>query len=108
MSTGNGSKARKAGETRAVGLGFTTGRLIVELKDGREVSIPLSRYPSLQRAKSSQRNEWIMLGSGSAFRWASLDLDLSVRGLVSGLPEVIPAPPRLRKRSTRAFSKGAA
>jgi hypothetical protein len=91
MSTGNGNKIR---EPLAVGLRFAKGRLIVELDDQRDVSVPLSRYPTLAKARPSQRAAWELIGPGKAFYWKSLDLDLSVRGLVSGLPEVIPAPPR--------------
>ena len=55
----------------ATGLWFAKGRLILELDDPREE----------------------LIGPGKGFYWKSLDLDLSVRGIVSGLPEVIPAPP---------------
>jgi hypothetical protein len=84
-------------EPRAVGLRFARNRLIVELADAREVFIPLTHYPTLHKARPAQRNNWKKLGQG--FHWPSLDLDLSVRGLVSGLPEVIPAPPTLRAKS---------
>jgi len=90
MPTGNGSK----GEPEAVGLRFAKDRLVVELDDEREVSVPLSRYPSLLKARPAARNDWKLIGPGRGFYSASLDLDLSVRGLVSGLPELIPAPPR--------------
>jgi Protein of unknown function (DUF2442) len=87
-------------EPLAVGLRFEKGRLIVELDDQREVSIPLSRFPTLAKARPAQRADWELIGPGKAFYWKALDLDLSVRGLVGGLPEVIPAPPlRRAKRS---------
>ena len=92
MTTPNAS----LNEPRATGLRFARGRLIVELADEREVSIPLTHYPTLHNARPAQRNNWKKLGEG--FHWPSLDLDLSVRGLVSGLPEVIPAPPALREK----------
>lgn len=66
--------------------------MIVSLAD-QEVSIPLKRYPTLAKARPAQRAGWKLIGGGTAFYWKSLDLDLSVRGLVSGLPEIIPAPP---------------
>ena len=91
MSTGNGNKTTEA---KATGLRFARGRLILELNDGREVSVPLRRYPTLLRARPAQRAAWRLIGRGVGFHWDALDLDLSVRGLVSGLPEVIPAPPR--------------
>jgi hypothetical protein len=94
MRTGNVNNA----EARAVGLRFARGRLIVQLDDEREISTPLSHYPTLQKARPAQRNNWKKLGQG--FHWPSLDL--SVRGLVSGLPEVIPAPPTMREKKKSA------
>jgi hypothetical protein len=106
MSTGNG-KAGKPVEATAVGLRFERGRLVVELDDQREVSVPLSRYPTLLRARPAQRAAWRIIGAGVGFYWKDLDLDLSVRGLVSGLPEVIPPPP-LRPTRRRSARKAAA
>jgi hypothetical protein len=88
MPTGG---VNKAAEPTAVGLRIERGRLAVELDDEREVSVPLDRYPTLHRARPAQRRAWRLIGRGVGFHWP--DLDLSVRGLVSGLPEVIPAPP---------------
>ena len=104
MRTGNGNNPAAP---NAVGVRFERGRLIVILDDEREVSVPLSRYPTLQRARAAQRNDWRLIGRGLGFHWESLDLDLSVRGLVSGLPEVIPPPPSLQRRA-RATTKAVA
>ena len=101
MPTGNGNKEREA---KATGLRFHKDRLIVKLNDGREVSIPLKRYPTLQKAKPAERARWTLIGPGLGFQWKGLDLDLSVRGLVSGLPEVIPAPPRLKSKRSRSVA----
>ncbi len=95
MRTGNGSSAI---EPRGRGLRIEKGRLIIELNDQREVSIPLSRYPTLQRARPAQRARWRLIGRGLGFHWEDLDLDLSVRGLVRGLPEVVPPPPPIPRR----------
>ena len=82
MRTGNGSRTKD--EPRAVGLRIEKSRLIVTLNDDREVSVPLRWYPTLQRATPSQRKDWELIGPGKGFFWQSLDLDLSVRGLISG------------------------
>ena len=37
----------KVGGVQAVGLRFERGRLVVELNDQREISVPLERYPTL-------------------------------------------------------------
>jgi hypothetical protein len=79
------------------------------LDDEREVSVPLKRYPTLLKARRAQRADWQLIGPGKGFHWKSLDLDLSVRGIVSGLPEVIPAPPPRSKQTARPrASHGAA
>lgn len=81
-------------------LRFESNRLIVAFQDGREVHVPLRLYPSLLRATPAQRSRWRMIGPGKAFHWPDLDLDLSVEGLISGLREAVPAPPRARARRT--------
>jgi hypothetical protein len=101
MPIGN---ANKIAEPKAVGLRFEKGRLVVEFEDRREVSVPLTRYPTLHRARPAQRAAWQIIGRGIGFHWKALDLDLSIRGLISGLPEVIPAPPP-RKRNRRLIRK---
>jgi len=94
MSTGTANIA----SNRAKGLRFEGNRLIVLFRDGREMHVPLRLYPSLRRATASEREEWTMIGPGKGFHWAELDLDLSVDGLIQGLGEAIPAPPRSRAR----------
>jgi hypothetical protein len=96
MSTGNG----KVAANRPKGLRLESNRLIVTVQDGREVHVPLRLYPSLLRATPAQRSRWRMIGPTKAFHWPDLDLDLSVEGLISGLREAIPAPPRVRARRT--------
>jgi hypothetical protein len=96
MTTGNGSKkGAKANQPRATDLRFERARVVVTLADAREVSVPLAWYPTLKKASPSQRGRWTMLGSGLGFHWPALDLDLSVAGIVHGLPELIPRPPRI-------------
>ena len=114
MAIGKGKNGHVGGnnarEPKAVQLRFEKQRLVVVFNDEREVSVPLHRYPTLAGATANQRNDWELIGRGAAIHWPSLDLDLSVRGIVSGLPEVVPAPPKLRQtRSTvRLTSRGAA
>ncbi|MGD0541887.1 MAG: DUF2442 domain-containing protein [Tepidisphaeraceae bacterium] len=88
----------KTSVNRAKGLRFEGNRLVVAFRDGREVHIPLRLYPSLLEATPSQRAQWIMIGPGKGFHWPDLDLDLSVEGLILGMRESIPAPPRTKAR----------
>lgn len=101
MPTGNGSSnsnvAGNALRGVATGLRFDADRLIVQLDDGREVSVPLSRYPSLLDAAPAKRAAWELIGPGKGFHWEELDLDLSVEGLLQGIPEGIPRPPAIEQ-----------
>jgi hypothetical protein len=100
MPTGNGTSSNVAANALrgvAAGLRFDADRLFVQLDDGREVSVPLSRYPSLQDADPEQRAAWESIGPGKGFHWEELDLDLSVECLLQGIPEGIPRPPTLAR-----------
>lgn len=97
MLTGNGKGAVAKARDVATGLRFENGRMVVILDDRREMSLPLSLYPTLLKATAAQREAWELIGPGKGFHWEGLDLDLSVEGLLRGLPEAIPAPPHARR-----------
>lgn len=111
MSIGNNSKTRKKQrkpipDVLARTLRFERERLVVELTDDREVSVPLNRFPTLLQAKPADRKAFHRLNGGAAFHWPKLDLDLSTGGLIAGLAERLPAPPKSKSRLTTA--RGAA
>ncbi|UFH53604.1 DUF2442 domain-containing protein [Spirosoma sp. KNUC1025] len=45
----------------------TTDLLIVELEDGRIISMPLDRFPSIQKLTPDQRQHWYVYGNGFSF-----------------------------------------
>jgi len=97
MPTGNvRTPPARAAANRAIALRFDADRLVIQLKDGRELSIPLEHYPTLFRATPRERDQWEILGAGRALHWELLDLDLSVEGLLNGLSERIPHPPLIK------------
>lgn len=65
---------------------FAAGRLHVLLNDEREISVPLSRFPRLQRATQPQRRHWEITAFGTAIRWPDIDEDISVAAIL-GIPE---------------------
>ena len=65
---------------------FSRTRLFVALSDGREISVPLSRFPRLQSASENQRGNWKITAFGTGIRWADIDEDIGVAGLL-GIPE---------------------
>ena len=62
----------------------TDRALIVELRDGRVVSVPLRWYPRLAEASPRERRRWELLGPGIGIHWPDLDEDISVEGLLGG------------------------
>jgi len=71
---------------RAHHVELTEDELIVYLRDGRKVSVPLAWFPRLLHATPKQRHDWELLGDGEGVRWPQLDEDLSVAGLLRGTP----------------------
>jgi hypothetical protein len=59
---------------------------IVELHDGRTVSVPVVWYPRLAHGSMSERQDWELIGPGIGIHWPDLDEDISVDGLLRGLP----------------------
>jgi len=64
----------------------TARALIVELEDGRTVSVPLQWYPRLAHGSPSERQRWELIGPGLGIHWPALDEDISIDGLLKGLP----------------------
>ena len=75
-----------AADERVAGVSFTADSLVVALKDGRVISVPLTWYPRLLKATEAQRNNWRLTGAGYGIHWSDLDEDLSTEGLLRGAP----------------------
>jgi hypothetical protein len=76
-----------APETAAVqNVRVTDRALVVELRDGRVVSVPLAWYPRLAEGSPRERRRWELLGPGIGIHWPDLDEDISIEGLLLGLP----------------------
>ncbi len=58
--------------------------LMVELNDGRMISVPLAWYPRLLHATPQERKIWRLIGKGQGIHWDDLDEDISVENLVTG------------------------
>ena len=75
----------KPGE-RIVAVHLTQDVLVVDLADGRSVSVPLVWYPRLLHATEAQRSHWQIAGAGFGIHWPEIDEDLSVQGILRGIP----------------------
>jgi len=58
--------------------------LVVDLADGRTLSVPLAWYPRLAHGTPAERAEWRLIGRGEGIHWPELDEDVSVEGLLAG------------------------
>lgn len=63
---------------------FTDAFLVVGLKDGRRIWVPLEWYPRLAGASTEQLANWEICGAGYGIHWPDLDEDLSTEGLLRG------------------------
>ena len=70
----------------ATGARVTEDALVVDLDDGRTLSVPLAWYPRLLHGTPAERTEWRLIGRGDGLHWPALDEDISVAGLLAGRP----------------------
>ena len=68
----------------AQAIEVTEDTLIVELIDGRTISVPLAWYPRLLHGSSAERTNWRLIGNGEGIHWVDLDEDISVQHLLLG------------------------
>lgn len=73
-------------DERVANVCCDTDSLIVDLMDGRTISVPLAWYPRLLRASPEQRQNWEVAGGGFGIYWPEIDEDLSTEGLLRGAP----------------------
>ncbi|MFN8669918.1 MAG: DUF2442 domain-containing protein [Gemmatimonadaceae bacterium] len=62
----------------------TAESLVVELLDGRTLTVPLIWFPRLMHATPEERAAWRLIGHGEGIHWSALDEDISVDALVAG------------------------
>jgi hypothetical protein len=70
----------------AENVSVTDDSLIVDLDDGRTVSVPLAWFPRLLHGTAQERNNWRLIGKGEGIHWPDLDEDISVEGILLGRP----------------------
>ena len=70
----------------AQNVSVTEESLLVDLMDGRTISLPLAWYPRLFHASQKERNNWRLIGKGEGIHWPDLDEDISVKNILAGQP----------------------
>ena len=71
---------------RAMNVQVSLDSLVVDLEDGRTISVPLVWYPRLVYATEQERQNWRLIGKGEGIHWLDLDEDISIENLLSGKP----------------------
>lgn len=79
-----------AADERIANVDISEDELIVRLRDGRKISVPLAWYPRLLKARPEQRTAWRITGGGYGIHWEAIDEDLSTEGLLRGAPAARP------------------
>ena len=82
--------------------------IIAHLVDGRVISVPLAWSWRLSEATPAQRANFRLIGTGQGVHWPDVDEDLSVEGMLRGVPARRPktraaavAPRNVRDREAR-------
>ena len=86
----------------ATDVKVTAQTLVVYLRDGRILTIPLSWYPRLSEGTTAERRRWKLIGPGIGIHWPDLDEDVSVEALLNGLRSNEGASSLQRWRALRA------
>ncbi len=76
----------KVTDERVLDVRCDAHSLIVDLMDGRTISVPLAWYPRLLHATPDQRAKWELAGAGYGIHWSDIDEDLNTEGLLRGAP----------------------
>ena len=71
-------------EPLVIKVTVTDEKVIVDLADGRSLSVPLAWYPRLLHGSPEERHNWQLLGDGYAIEWVDLDEHIGVEGLLAG------------------------
>ena len=80
-------------EPRMMAVSVTEDSIVAELEDGRTISVPLAWSWRLSEATPKQRNNFEIIGNGEGAHWPDIDEDISIRGMLSGVPARPPKKP---------------
>ena len=73
-------------EARIESVTVTDDTISARLVDGRTISVPLAWSWRLSEATPEQRSRFEILGNGLGIRWPEVDEDISVEGMLHGIP----------------------
>jgi hypothetical protein len=79
-----------ASEPRIREATVTDSEIVLFLTDGRIFTSPLRLYTTLQKTPNYSREQFKIVGRGIGLHWPRLDYDLSLEGILNGVPEHSP------------------
>ena|SRR5947209_13080770 len=91
-------------ESRIDHVEVTDEAITAHLVDGRVISVPLAWSWRLSDATPAQRANWTLIGDGQGVHWPDVDEDLSVDGMLNGVPA---RRPRIAKSGRSALANKA-
>ena len=86
MSTAAQPNDHGRADPRVTEVEVTDDQIVAHLADGRTISVPLSWSWRLADATEEQRGRYEIFGDGTGIRWPDVDEDISVRGMLDGVP----------------------
>ncbi|MDR7117844.1 DUF2442 domain-containing protein [Caulobacter sp. BE254] len=86
----------------------TTGRILVELRNGSAFAFPARLGQGLEDATDDQLAQVAIRGAGYGLHWEALDVDLSIPGLAAGVFGTKAHMARIAGRSTSPAKSAAA
>jgi hypothetical protein len=75
--------ARKVGDIGVKNIRFIGDKIYFELRDGREIGVPLDWFPRLRNASPEEREDYYLTANGTGVHWEKLDEDISIKYLLS-------------------------
>lgn len=101
LSLKNGTESRRHGVSTATkrssdpcvqSVEVSDELITARLVDGRTISVPLAWSWRLLEATPEQRRTYEILDAGHGIRWPEIDEDISIRGMLEGVPAQRPRP----------------
>ena len=77
---------RLESDPRAVAVEVTDDVISARLVDGRTITVPLAWSWRLAEATPRERAHYELLGDGTGVHWPDVDEDISIRGMLDGVP----------------------
>ena len=78
--------ARAGSDPRVVTVAVGDDAIVAHLADGRIIRVPLAWSWRLADATPAQRRRYVLIGDGAGIPWPDVDEDISVRGMLEGVP----------------------